>query len=111
MEESPGTTVTPFQMRASSAVRLIRKLAANSVNLRFTDHALQRMAERDITDLDILRVLRQGTIEGDPVKVEAKEWQCKIVMRLKGNRDAGVVTIIVNEEFLRIRTVEWEDAR
>jgi hypothetical protein len=109
MSERPKIVV--FSMRPARAIEIIRRLAVDSNNVLFTEHALGRMNERDITDLDVLRVLCRGTIEGDPAQVAEREWQCKVVSRLKGNRDAGVITIIVSEEKLRIRTVEWEDVR
>jgi hypothetical protein len=33
------------------------------------------------------------------------------VKRLKGSRDAGVITIIVAQKTLIIKTMEWEDLK
>jgi hypothetical protein len=57
-----------------------------------------------------LRVLRGGDIRGLIEAGKAKgEWKCKVVMNLKGSREIGVVTIVVNGQRLFIKTVEWED--
>jgi hypothetical protein len=42
---------------------------------------------------------------------EGGEWQCKIVKHIRGGRDAGVVTIILHDGRLFLKTVEWEDRR
>ncbi|WP_066809799.1 DUF4258 domain-containing protein [Frigidibacter mobilis] len=96
---------TPQRLLAS-----IRRLAARSENVSFGEHALDRMEERGITNLDVLRVLRAGEISG---KIEAGknlgEWKCKIVEWRKGARAIGVATVVVRESRLFIKTVEWED--
>ncbi|MSP81891.1 MAG: DUF4258 domain-containing protein [Alphaproteobacteria bacterium] len=77
----------------------------------FGDHALERMAERDIFDVVVLRILRTGSIRGDPEQTHHDEWKCKMVLKLRGGRDAGVVTIILHVGKLFVKTVEWEDPR
>ncbi len=70
------------------------------------------MEERGISDLDALRVLRRGQIEGDiEAGRSAGEWKCKVVARMTENRDVGVVTIVFSDRRLFIKTVEWEDLR
>lgn len=68
------------------------------------------MDERDITTLDALRVLAMGDIVGDITAGNYPgEWKCKVVERRKGARDIGVATIVVKEQRIFIKTVEWED--
>ena len=93
------------------AERRIRAIAADSGKVILGDHAVERMAERDIFDFDVLRILRDGSIRGDPERTPRGEWKCKMVMRLRGGRDAGVVTIILRDDRLFVKTVEWEDVR
>ena len=68
------------------------------------------MEERGIDTLDVLRVLRTGDIVGD---IEAGkfegEWKCKVVERRKRAREIGVATIIIRQDRLFVKTVEWED--
>jgi len=69
------------------------------------------MEERGIYDVAVLEILRLGTIDGNPEITERKEWKCKMVKRIRGAREAGVITIILHNGRLFIKTVEWEDLR
>jgi len=93
------------------AQRRIREAAADSDNVIFGEHALERMEERGIYDVAVLEILRLGTIDGNPEITERKEWKCKMVKRIRGAREAGVITIILHNGRLFIKTVEWEDLR
>jgi len=84
----------------------------NTQNVFFTDHALERMEDRDIPDVTVYRVLRNGHIKGDPEPGKNEgEWIIKICDAVRGRREVGVVTIVVNDKKLVITTVEWEDPR
>lgn len=86
--------------------------AEDTRNVFFTDHALERMEERDIPDVTVYRVLRKGHIKGEPEPGKKKgEWIIKICDAVRGRREVGVVTIVVNDKKLVITTVEWEDPR
>ena len=98
-----------FPMRHNEAQKIVRDRAADSSNVIIGDHAHQRMCERGISDIDVYRILREGEVEGEPTKTEQGEWKVKVCKRLKGNRDAGVVTIILHNNGLFVKTVEWED--
>ncbi|HEV2366014.1 MAG TPA: hypothetical protein VGS12_17655 [Caulobacteraceae bacterium] len=51
---------------------------------------LRRMIERDISFLDVVRVLRGGDIVGDITAGNTEgEWKCKIVARRKGGQRLG----------------------
>jgi ribosomal protein L39E len=39
----------------------------------------------------------------------AGEWKAKMAKQMKGNREVGVVTIVINGNKLFVKTVEWED--
>ena len=68
------------------------------------------MELRSITRLDVIRVLTRGHIEGQIVPGENPgEWKCKVVANVKGNRDVGVVTLVIGNDTLLVKTVEWED--
>jgi len=85
--------------------------AADSVNVTFTYHARERMEKREILDTDVLRILQRGDLKGR-IEQDKEEngWKLKIVYLLRGNREAGVVTIVYpNRPELRVVTVEWED--
>lgn len=101
-----------FAPRPEKLLERIQQLAIESKNVAFSDHAEERMDERGITDLDALRVLRSGYISGDiePGK-NAAEWKCKVVAPMKGRREVGVVTLLIRNRRLLVKTVEWEDLR
>jgi hypothetical protein len=67
------------------------------------------MREREIDVVDLFRVLREGYVEDQPEKTPHDEWKCKITLKIKGRRTAGVVTIIMRNDRLFVKTVEWED--
>ena len=110
MAHEKGKAVAAFRPRIEQMEATIRALAADSRNVMFGEHALDRMEERGITTLDALRVLQKGDMAGTPVPGgRAGEWKCKITARVKGARDVGVVTIVIHNRRLFIKTVEWED--
>lgn len=108
--EKPAPLVSQFRPRASTLEALIRKLAAGAISPSFGVHAIERMEERAITTLDVLRVLRVGSIKGEiEAGRSAGEWKCKVVAKIKGSREVGVVTVVMSQGKLFVKTVEWED--
>lgn len=57
----------------------------------------------------LLKVLRSGTVEEGPSETEFGELKVKMVLRIRGSREAGVITIILEGHRLFVKTVEWED--
>jgi len=113
------SNVTPFRrpinwgrLRQDDAERIVRSRANETGNVVFTYHMGDRSDERDFTRSDIFRMLLTGHCLDAPARNENGDWQVIIVYRLAGNRDAGAVTVILeDEEKLVIRTVEWMDIR
>ena len=102
-------TVTAIRLTAGVAERRIHEAAKVTENVIFGTHARARMAEREIFDIDVLRVLRNGFVDGHPELTEFSEWKCKVTLKIRGGRTAGVVTIIMCGGKLFVKTVEWED--
>lgn len=89
---------------------IIRFLAAHTDRVIFTDHAQERMEERDITPEHVFRGLRVGELSGRVTRGrDPKEWKCKIVSMPRGSRKMGIVSIVVMNECIIVKTVEWED--
>jgi hypothetical protein len=103
--------VTPYRMPAGTAEKRIREIAKEAGSVIVGAHARKRMLEREIDDVDVLRTLRSGHINGEPEPAEPGEWKCKMVKQVKGAREAGVVVIILRSKRLFVKTVEWEDLR
>lgn len=110
MSDAPEAgTVAPFRLTASVAQSRIRQIASVTQNVIWGAHARARMAERDLLDIDILRVLRGGYVEEAPEKTPSGEWKCKVTLKIRGGRTAGVVVILLRNDRLFLKTVEWED--
>jgi hypothetical protein len=67
------------------------------------------MELRGIFATDALRVLRSGDLKGEPELTECGELKCKLVRHLRGGRAAGVVVVMLRNDHLFVKTVEWED--
>jgi hypothetical protein len=111
-QESGKPKVTKFRPKAADLARQVHELAKATENIGWSKHVREQMEARDISDHDVLKVLRTGSIEGDIVSGQAAgEWKCKMVARIKGNRDVGVVTVVCDGKRLWLKTAEWEDLR
>jgi hypothetical protein len=67
------------------------------------------MVDRGISELDMKRVLRHGSLDGSVVQTDHGEWKCKMTLRIRGEREIGVVVLILrNSGNLLVKTVEWE---
>jgi hypothetical protein len=72
-------------------------------------HARQRMDERGFAEMDVLRILSRGCLDGGVLEVDHGEWKCKMRLRIRGERAAAVVVLILRESgVLLVKTVEWE---
>lgn len=111
MPDEPKRNVLPFRSRSAGDVQtIVREIAGADRYVYLSAHARLRMEERGISRLDVVRVLQRGHVCGE-IKPgqKAGELKCKIVARLKGSREIGVITIVVEEKKLFVKTVEWED--
>ncbi|MGN6057514.1 MAG: hypothetical protein ACTHOI_02900 [Sphingomicrobium sp.] len=116
MVEKSNPNILPLR-RPSEVEALVHELAKDSKNVRwraqsYETHAESRMEWRGITDLMMFEVLRTGQIRG-PVELGKypNEIKVKMVKKLKGVREVGVVTLIINSQRLFVKTVEWEDPK
>lgn len=90
----------------------IRTLAQTSERVLFSRHALSQMDARGLTDIDVIQALRLGEISGEPwFEPEIGGRGCKVVFRPRGSRMIGVITVVLDDEELLLKTVEWEDRR
>lgn len=99
--------------RAHEIMKVIRSLIAAGAPITITDHAEERMIERDLDMNDVLRGFRIG----DAVKIEpgqnAGEWACTVASPVLRNpevkREIGILTIVVAARSLILGTVKWVD--
>ena len=97
------------KLNAADAERVVRERAQDSGKVFFGEHAWDRIDERSITRTDALSILRKGYAEGQPMKTEHGEWKVTMTKRLNRSRSAGVVTILISDEGLFVKTVMWMD--
>ena len=114
VQDDPKPLATPlaFKPRRSDLEKRIRELAKNDENIIWGEHSLERSDERDITIRDALTVLRAGFLDDDIQPGDNPgEWKGKMTKAMKGRREIGVVVVIIRNECLFAKTVEWEDLR
>jgi len=105
-----GKVVAVFRLTSAQALARVRALAADSSNLLWTQHIRERMAERGFDDIDVLRIVRTGDVDSVPgVGTNQGEWKIKVTRRMSNGRVAGVLTVLLVSNKLRLVTVEWED--
>ena len=88
----------PKPPRPEKMLAIIRFLAPHSEKVVFSQHAQERMLERDITDVDVYRTLERGSLSGEtrPGK-EQGEWICKLTYQGRGIREIGVVVVAAKQ--------------
>ncbi len=80
-------------MTPAAMQRRIRELAAVDANVRFTSHALRRMAERGILLRQVIAVLRAGIVDEGPVLNIRGNWQCTLRREAAGMKVHVAVAI------------------
>jgi Domain of unknown function (DUF4258) len=99
-----------MQLTANAAQQEVRKLAATSSNIVWTNHIFEQMDERGIDADDVLTVLRSGYVDNDPERgKQANDWKVQVSLRLKDRRVAVVVTVIQDSKRLILVTAFWRD--
>ena len=70
-----STKVTGIILTAAVAEKRIRQIALVSENVILGNHALERMAEREIYDIEVFRGLRTGYVDETPEQTAQDEWK------------------------------------
>lgn len=97
-------------LRQDEAEREVRARAQKRGNVIITDHAFDRVEGREITEPDVIHILRTGHVEVEMERLSGNDWKVLVTKRMKGRREAGVATIILREDkLLIVKTVEWVD--
>jgi len=97
-------------LHADDAEKIIKSRAQVTSNVVITTHAYERIEERGFLQADVYRILREGNIDSPPVLDKHGGWQAIVKKRIRGGREAGVVSVIFREsEDIIIITVMWVD--
>ena len=86
------------------ALAQVRRRAEHSRNIAWTEHALERMDEREITSRQALRTIREGDIATRIVPDGEDEWKVTLKKRDTG-RTVHVVVALSGDEDLTVITV------
>lgn len=86
------------------ALAQVRRRAEHSRNIAWTEHALDRMDEREITSRQALRTIRGGDIADRIVPDGEDEWKVTLKKRDTG-RTVHVVVALAGKEDLTVITV------
>ena len=92
----------PFHGRREILNR-VSELANETFNIHWTEHACQRMEEREITMRQALSTLRLGQIEGNPEPDEDGSWKLVLARRSAGTHVRLVV--VLDDDELYVVTV------
>ena len=99
---------------SAEATRVIRDLArAANLRLTYSQHARERLLERDLTMGDVLWVLKEGFVHGEPER-STQDGLYKYTPESRspnsGNRTVRVVVIPdPTRSWMKIVTVMWVD--
>lgn len=97
------------KLRSDEAERIVKERAQKTESIFIGEHAFDRIEDRSILQEDVYWILRDGFVEREPT-LHNGEWKVIMVRRMPGMREAGVVTLFVQEnEELFVKTVEWMD--
>lgn len=70
----------------------VRELAQNTFNIYWTSHAQERMDQRDIVDVQALRVLREGNLHGE-LELDGGDWKMTLSKHCSGRLVHVVVAL------------------
>lgn len=94
------------KLHSNDAEKIIRTIKRK--NVIFSIHAFERMEEREILKEDVHWILENGYAD-TPNLNNNGEWEVIMERKLRGERKAGIVTVILSEKKLFIKTVLWRD--
>ena len=97
--------VVPMKMRPATALRMIRKLAADSDRIVIVNHAAKRQRERSITRKQIEFCMQSGFIAEGPFMNDFGNWQVTLCCRHAGDELTCVVAIDWPSQLIVITTI------
>ena len=98
--------IVPFRQPPShdDAQGRVRELARNTANIFWSEHAQQRMNERDIIMREALGTIRGGRIDGKIVSDGESRWKMTLRYRFAGRTVKVVVAISDHDDSLDVIT-------
>jgi hypothetical protein len=85
--------IVPIRLSRTKALARLRAIAIEPFNIEFTRHAEARMAERGITDDQVLQCLRRGRLNEGPFVDEHSMWKFGVELYIAGDHLSCAVAI------------------
>ena len=100
------SSVVPFRQPASpeDAHERVRELARDTANIFWSDHAQERMNERDIIMREALGTIRAGRVDGKIVPDGESRWKMTLRRRFAGRTVKVVVAVSDHDDNLVVVT-------
>ena len=94
----PDNNVTKLDLTPTSALNIIRELAKESQKVFFTNHARERMSQRNIATSQIFRCLKTGVITEEPFRDPKGNWKLTLESMCAGDLITVAVVLDHNEQ-------------
>lgn len=85
-------------LKHADLVRLIKEAAADSANVFFSEHAQERLVERDISTTEVIDCLRHGRIQEGPAQSPRGNWEFKVSRYCSGQSISVVGALELDED-------------
>ena len=99
------TQIGQIGLSRASAKEILKELAEDSSNVHFVKHALDRMEEREIDTVQVLRIIGRGSIIEEPTEEIRGDWKCTLQGLSTGQRLTVCVAIRRSSRSVFIVTV------
>jgi len=92
----------------AAAERIIRHAASQPLGIEYRSHCWERMVQRDVDALDVVRLLRNGEVIGTAYRRNG-EWRYRVRERVgnapEDRKRVRVVVVVVTEHRVSCQTV------
>lgn len=99
--------VIPFPRRwpRKEILALIREISLKTNNIKWSEHAGERMAEREIGTRQVLDVMRNGRLRKEPALDEFGDWRIAVGKRSAAGQVVEVALALCEGEHGKTLTV------
>ena len=95
------------KLSKKTAAARIRAIVSDSGAVGFTEHALERMEDRDISSREVWEVLKTGSVIGTPRwSVGHDDWECRLRKTVAGRSITVMVGLDGNTRIAVLTT--WD---
>ncbi len=85
MVKEKNNNVILMDLNDQTALRMIRDIVRDTSKVIITNHAQQRMAERNISAKQIFECLKKGTVAESPHRQPNGDWKLTLAVKSSGD--------------------------